>query len=451
MTSTALVAGERVDTEPGEVLPGTPEEQNTAVLSRDARDAAVATFTGSPSADEFAALVRMAEMLVPTGMLPDHIKTPGQALAIILTGRELGMPPMRAIRSLQMVKGKVVENADSQLARFKTAGGRAVFRMLNEELAVLWLRHPNGDEHTEEFTMEDATAAGLTKASSKGEPSMYVKHPKSMLRSRAITNGLKSIGWEGGAGAYDPDEARSFSEGADLPTAPVETSAPGQQSAAAARSEPEARCPVCKGAMWDNREGKKNPKAPDFKCRDRGCDGVYWPGEWPPEPKAPARASAQASAAPEDVVLPLPGSPDEGKRLGAIDSKALAGYADYCAKKITERRAAKKPTGDYERLHDAILRVQVARGAQNAETPRPASEEPARPEFQTVTQRIRALLTEPACQDIAERIEQQLAGGMTPHQLAQTKMMLEERIQQYRPPVEAPTADEQEDTNDLPF
>ena len=29
MTSTALVAGERVDTETGEVLPGTPEEQNT--------------------------------------------------------------------------------------------------------------------------------------------------------------------------------------------------------------------------------------------------------------------------------------------------------------------------------------------------------------------------------------------------------------------------------------
>jgi hypothetical protein len=29
--------------------------------------------------------------------------------------------------------------------------------------------------------------------------------------------------------------------------------------------------------MWDNREGKRNPKAPDFKCKDRGCDGVIWP------------------------------------------------------------------------------------------------------------------------------------------------------------------------------
>jgi hypothetical protein len=29
--------------------------------------------------------------------------------------------------------------------------------------------------------------------------------------------------------------------------------------------------------MWDNRLGKRNPRAPDFKCRDRGCDGVIWP------------------------------------------------------------------------------------------------------------------------------------------------------------------------------
>jgi hypothetical protein len=35
-------------------------------------------------------------------------------------------------------------------------------------------------------------------------------------------------------------------------------------------------CPVCGGRMWDNRAGKRNPKAPDFKCRDRRCDGVVW-------------------------------------------------------------------------------------------------------------------------------------------------------------------------------
>jgi hypothetical protein len=35
-------------------------------------------------------------------------------------------------------------------------------------------------------------------------------------------------------------------------------------------------CPVCSGRMWDNRTNKRNPKAPDFKCRDRRCEGVVW-------------------------------------------------------------------------------------------------------------------------------------------------------------------------------
>lgn len=30
-------------------------------------------------------------------------------------------------------------------------------------------------------------------------------------------------------------------------------------------------CPNCGGDMWDNRENKKNPKAPDYKCKDKTC------------------------------------------------------------------------------------------------------------------------------------------------------------------------------------
>ena len=39
----------------------------------------------------------------------------------------------------------------------------------------------------------------------------------------------------------------------------------------------EPSCPKCGGRMWDNRLTKRNPKAPDFKCRNRSCDGVIWP------------------------------------------------------------------------------------------------------------------------------------------------------------------------------
>ena len=30
-------------------------------------------------------------------------------------------------------------------------------------------------------------------------------------------------------------------------------------------------CPNCNGPMWDNRVNKKNPKGPDFKCKDKAC------------------------------------------------------------------------------------------------------------------------------------------------------------------------------------
>jgi len=51
---------------------------------------------------------------------------------------------------------------------------------------------------------------------------------------------------------------------------------PGSVPATAVTGEA-PRCPKCAGEMWDNRASKRNPKAPDFKCRDRGCDGVVWP------------------------------------------------------------------------------------------------------------------------------------------------------------------------------
>ena len=48
--------------------------------------------------------------------------------------------------------------------------------------------------------------------------------------------------------------------------------------------------------MWDNRLSKRNPKAPDFKCRDRSCDGVIWPA------RPGATASGRETANPADVV-----------------------------------------------------------------------------------------------------------------------------------------------------
>ena len=67
-------------------------------------------------------------------------------------------------------------------------------------------------------------------------------------------------------------------------------------------------CPKCGGRMWDNRLTKRNPKAPDYKCRDRNCDGVVWPPragnaagpEHEGEAEQPAAPAAQAAPAAEE-------------------------------------------------------------------------------------------------------------------------------------------------------
>ncbi len=36
-------------------------------------------------------------------------------------------------------------------------------------------------------------------------------------------------------------------------------------------------CPKCGGQMWNNIEGKRNPKAPDYACKDKqGCGAGVW-------------------------------------------------------------------------------------------------------------------------------------------------------------------------------
>lgn len=54
------------------------------------------------------------------------------------------------------------------------------------------------------------------------------------------------------------------------------------------------QCPKCNGAMWDNRVSKRNPKAPDYKCKERSCDGAIWlkDEEGPPVPPPRKRVDA---------------------------------------------------------------------------------------------------------------------------------------------------------------
>jgi hypothetical protein len=70
----------------------------------------------------------------------------------------------------------------------------------------------------------------------------------------------------------------------------LEQAFPGSRTVEVSGIQP--ACDKCGGAMWDNRprkaEGKMNPKAPDFACKDKTCEGRIWkfvPQDNPPAPQ----------------------------------------------------------------------------------------------------------------------------------------------------------------------
>jgi hypothetical protein len=73
----------------------------------------------------------------------------------------------------------------------------------------------------------------------------------------------------------------------------VEPDEASVENSTATESSTLPSCPKCGGRVWDNRLSKRNPKAPDYKCRDRSCDGVIWPA------RATTPASNKTSTAPE--------------------------------------------------------------------------------------------------------------------------------------------------------
>ena len=103
----------------------------------------------------------------------------------------------------------------------------------------------------------------------------------------------------------DPQAAymrRYGKPGASVPAQTNGISAPSAAVPASMLTDMEiVSCPKCGGRMWDNRLTKRNPRAPDYKCQNRSCDGVVWP------PKVAATptdsGSEQKKTAPADSVL----------------------------------------------------------------------------------------------------------------------------------------------------
>lgn len=154
-----------------------------------------------PSTINWESELRGATMLVKSGLVPKDIRTAEAALFVIMAGRDLGLSPVQSLRSIRPIQGKIEASADLQLGLYHRQGGKSRWLKLDAtgaelELSASWLTSP----HVSKFGIEDAKRAELMSNSN------YRKYPQAMFRSRAITQGLKDIGFLAGAGVYAPGE-----------------------------------------------------------------------------------------------------------------------------------------------------------------------------------------------------------------------------------------------------
>lgn len=129
----------------------------------------------------------LAQQLLPTGFLPSAIKTPGQALAIMLTGRELGIPAMQSLRMISIIQGKPTISPELMLAlayqRIPEFSHKV--KETTPEKCTIEFKRKGSEPYVHSFTAEDAKKMALW-----GKDN-WVKQPATMLRWRCVSAGLR--------------------------------------------------------------------------------------------------------------------------------------------------------------------------------------------------------------------------------------------------------------------
>ena len=267
---------------------------------------------------------RFCSALVKSGLAPAAIKTVEQAFYVVLAGREVGFGPIASLRHLSIIQGKPAMSGEGLLALMLRGGCRIRWERSDDTGATLWCRRPEGTEHRESFTQEDAKRAGLL---GKGG---YTTYPAAMYKARAASAMARSFCPDLVNGiSYTPEEL-----GADInpETGEVLHDAPKilPPAAPAATPPPTAQTP------------ESSAPAVAHPCRTCGAEGgVQMRGLWscaahrpaPPAPKAaPAPAPDTTEGMRAEVLAVL--TPDQ---LTAVVAR---GKAHTAATTTAELRAA---------------------------------------------------------------------------------------------------------------
>ena len=134
------------------------------------------------------------------------VKTPEQAIALMLVAQAEGRNPFEAARDYHIIQGRPALKADSILARFQQAGGTVHWVELSDTKAVAEFSHPQGGKVTIDWDLDRAKRAGLL-----GKEN-WRNYPRQMLRARVISEGVRTVFPGVCVGTYTVEEVQDMSE-----------------------------------------------------------------------------------------------------------------------------------------------------------------------------------------------------------------------------------------------
>lgn len=157
----------------------------------------------------FQEMQSMAEAIAASGLF--GMKDKNSVLALMAVAQSEGLHPATAARDFHIIQGRPALKADAMLARFQNAGGKVDWKEYTDEKVTGVFSHPNGGELAVTWTIEQASKIGLVKPGSG-----WQKFPRAMLRSRCISEGIRSVFPGSVTGFYTPEEVETFAPPKDL-------------------------------------------------------------------------------------------------------------------------------------------------------------------------------------------------------------------------------------------
>ena len=145
----------------------------------------------------------MASAIAKSGLF--GMKNENEVLALMAVAQAEGLHPATAARDFHIIQGRPALKADAMLARFQNAGGKVEWTIYTDTIVVGVFSHPNGGRVSVEWTIEQAQRIGLVKPGSG-----WQKFPRAMLRSRCISEGIRTVFPGSVTGFYSPEEVQDF-------------------------------------------------------------------------------------------------------------------------------------------------------------------------------------------------------------------------------------------------